>query len=211
MQAIGGICLVNFNGDNPFIFSGSGSGNKNVLKCLPLFDLHLTYNLAIKKRLDTEYEVKTGFLPFGFDVSDEIYERCCRQEEINKVCFLGNPDPIRTAFIRRLAAGGLAVDIYGGKEWKELETHAGVSVFPPVYGEDAWKILRRYRVQLNLMRPHNKDSHNMRSFEVPGIGGIMLAPATTEHRIFFSDGKEAFLFADEKIVWKRPTGYCPFL
>jgi spore maturation protein CgeB len=34
----------------------------------------------------------------------------------------------------------------------------------------------------------------MRSFEVPGAGGILLAPATTEHNIFFKDGEEAFLF-----------------
>ena len=26
----------------------------------------------------------------------------------------------------------------------------------------------------------------------------MLAPATTEHRMFFTDGKEAFLFTDAK-------------
>jgi spore maturation protein CgeB len=38
----------------------------------------------------------------------------------------------------------------------------------------------------------------MRSFEVPGIGGIMLAPATTEHLMFFRDGEEAYLFSDIK-------------
>lgn len=38
----------------------------------------------------------------------------------------------------------------------------------------------------------------MRSFEVPGVGGIMLAPATTEHKMFFTDGKEAFLYSDIK-------------
>ena len=42
------------------------------------------------------------------------------------------------------------------------------------------------------MRIHNPDSHNMRSFEVPGVGGIMVAPDTKEHRIFFEVGKEIF-------------------
>ena len=36
----------------------------------------------------------------------------------------------------------------------------------------------------------------MRTFEVPGIGGIMLAPDTTEHRMFFENGREVFLFKD---------------
>jgi len=34
----------------------------------------------------------------------------------------------------------------------------------------------------------------MRSFEVPAIGGIMLAPDTPEHRLFFENGREVFLF-----------------
>jgi spore maturation protein CgeB len=34
----------------------------------------------------------------------------------------------------------------------------------------------------------------MRSFEIPAVGGIMIAPDTPEHRMFFEDGKEIFLF-----------------
>jgi spore maturation protein CgeB len=34
----------------------------------------------------------------------------------------------------------------------------------------------------------------MRSFEIPGIGGIQLAPDTPEHRMFFEPGREIFLF-----------------
>ena len=57
-----------------------------------------------------------------------------------------------------------------------------------------WDTLRKYRIQLNIMRPHNLDSHNMRTFEVPGIGGIQLAPDTKEHRLFFEADKEIFLY-----------------
>ncbi len=190
-----GIYLVNFNGDNPFIFSGRGSGNKYVTQSLPLYDLHFTYNLEIKNRLEDQLNLKTGFLPFGFDVSEPVYEECVLEEEINKVCFLGNPDKIRMGFIRRLAGAGIEIDVYGGEGWKQLGSHPAINVFPPVYGDEFWKVLRRYRVQLNLMRPHNENSHNMRSFEVPGIGGIMLAPDTTEHKMFFKAGKEVFLFS----------------
>ena len=47
------------------------------------------------------------------------------------------------------------------------------------------------------MRIHNEDSHNMRTFEVPGIGGLQVAPYTREHNIFFEDGKEIFLYKNE--------------
>jgi spore maturation protein CgeB len=34
----------------------------------------------------------------------------------------------------------------------------------------------------------------MRTFEVPGIGGIQLAPNTKEHELFFEADKEIFLY-----------------
>jgi spore maturation protein CgeB len=46
------------------------------------------------------------------------------------------------------------------------------------------------------MRLHNPDSHNMRSFEIPAVGGIQLAPDTPDHREYFQEGKEIFLFRD---------------
>jgi spore maturation protein CgeB len=189
------IKLVNFNGDNPFLFSGRGSGNANVTQSISLYDLHFTYNLDIKKKLDARGGFKTALLPFAFDVAEELFTACAAQEEVNKVCFLGNPDKDRAAFILELARAGVALDVYG-HNWSKFIRHENVSDVGPVYGDEQWKVLRKYRVQLNLMRRHNPNSHNMRSFEIPAIGGIMLAPDTEEHRLFFEDGREVFLFKD---------------
>jgi spore maturation protein CgeB len=190
-----GIGLVNYNPDNPFIFTGKGSGNAHVIRALPLYDLHLTYNHEIKERLEKEYRVRVEMLPFGFDVDDAVFEQARAQPEVPRLCFLGNPDKHRAAFIEGLAAAAIPIDVYGFN-WERFVNHPGIKVFDPVYGAELWAVLRRYRVQLNLMRVHNEDSHNMRSFEVPGVGGILLAPATTEHKEFFIDGEEAFLFND---------------
>jgi spore maturation protein CgeB len=38
----------------------------------------------------------------------------------------------------------------------------------------------------------------MRSFEVPGIGGIMLSPYSKEQVSFFEEGKEAFFYRNDK-------------
>jgi hypothetical protein len=191
------IRVANYNPDNPFIFTGKGSGNSYVTDALPLYDLHQTYNLQIKQQLEEKFGIRTVLLPFGFDLSQELFEISTRQEEVNKVCFLGNPDEQRAAFINGLAGQGVDIDVYGNG-WKDFARHSAISVHPAVYAEEFWKTLRRYRVQLNLMRVHNEDSHNMRSFEIPGVGGIMLAPATTEHRLFFRNKEEVFLFDDIK-------------
>ena len=187
------IKLVNYNPDNPFVFSGRGSGNKNVTDSIVLYDLHFTYNLEVKSKLDKEFKVQTAWLPFGFDISDDLLHQCEEQTEVNEVCFVGNPDKARAEFIVSLAKEGIAMVVYGHR-WEKFVEHPLVKLYSPVYGIELWKTLRRYRVQLNLMRIHNLNSHNMRTFEIPGVGGIMIAPHTIEHTVFFEHKKEAFLF-----------------
>jgi spore maturation protein CgeB len=188
-----GIKIANYNPDNPFIFSGRGSGNENVKNSIGKYDLHLTYDKTVQKKIGEEYSIKTAYLPFGFELSELLYEDCVEEKEIIKVCFLGNPDNERAIFLKSLLDDGIEIDLYGN-DWNKFINHANASLFPPVYGDEFWRTLRRYRVQLNLMRIHNINSHNMRSFEIPAVGGIMIAPDTTEHRIFFENEKEIFLF-----------------
>jgi len=190
-----GIKLVNFNGDNPFLFSGKGSGNKNVSRSIRFFDLHLTYNTEVQKEMEETWQILTGILPFGFNIEDALFEKCCQQTEIVKACFLGNPDNYRGTFLQELAGRGVQIDLYGNN-WDRFVSHPNIQVFQPVYGDDFWLTLRRYRLQLNIMRPHNPNTHNMRSFEIPGVGGIQLAPATNDHQLYFEPGVDIYLYQD---------------
>jgi len=190
-----GVKLVNYNPDNPFLFSGRGSGNTNITSSLGLYHLHFTYNRSVKEQLERVYPTRTALLPFGFDIDEALFEDCVRQAEICETCFLGNPDRGRANFIQTLADQGVSITVYGNG-WSKFLSHPLITICNPVLGDELWKVLRKYRVQLNLMRMHNEDSHNMRTFEVPGIGGIMVAPDTPDHRLFFDDGNEIFLFKD---------------
>ena len=135
-----------------------------------------------------------GFVRFfGFDISDDTYNACVKETEIMRTCFLGNPDKYRSLFITELAQSGIEIDVYGNS-WGKFVDHKNIKVHDVVYEDEFWRTLRKYRVQLNLMRPHNPDAHNMRTFEVPGIGGIQLAPVTVDHQTYFDPGREIFLF-----------------
>ena len=189
-----GIRLVNYNPDNPFLFSGKGSGNKNVTDSIGLYDLHFSYDRSICNKISQDYDIPCRILPFGFELPEELYRHCREQKETVKLCFLGNPDEDRAAFISRLA-DDFPIDVFG-TGWGNFVRHEKITIYPPVYGEDFWKTLCRYRVQLNLMRVHNLHSHNMRTFEIPGVGGIGLLPRTPDHEAFFEEGKEVFLYGD---------------
>ena len=187
-----GYFLVNYNPDNPFHFSGTGSGNKNITASIGIYNLHFSYDRGIRDRIVKEYKVPCEILPFGFELSEELYKESARQEESLKLCFLGNPDKERVQFIERLAER-LPVDVYGN-DWDKKTNHPNIKCFGPVYQDGFWKTLYRYRVQLNLMRPHNPASHNMRSFEIPGVGGIGLYPDTPDHRDYWKEKDIIFLY-----------------
>jgi hypothetical protein len=187
------IKLINYNPDNPFVFSGRGSGNKNVTHSIKLFDLYVSYDQTIVKQLEAQ-GVNSALIPFGFEVEDALFEELCKGEEINKVCFLGNPDQERAQFIKKLLDHNIAIDVYGAGWHHYFKKTPLVQLFPVVYGNEFWITLRKYAVQLNLMRIHNLNSHNMRSFDIPGVGGIMLAPYTDDHANYFVNQEEVFLF-----------------
>lgn len=189
-----GIKLVNYNPDNPFIFSGYGSGNKNVSESLMLYDLHLTYNLEILEKLKS-MQLKSEFFPFAFEAGVDKAPELIEAAEVLKPCFLGNPDKNRVEFLNQLADRGVKLDVYGN-DWAKNSIHLNIAAYPPVYGDEMIMVLRKYRVQLNLMRIHNLNSHNMRSLEIPGHGGIQLAPRTVEHEMLFVEGNEIFLYND---------------
>lgn len=189
--------LINYNPDNPFIFSGKGSGNRNVTNSIALFDLHLTYDAWVKNQIEGQFKIRTEILPFGFDEEAISASDLNSIEEVNAVCFLGNPDAYRASIIKSLLDSGIEVHLYGN-HWGKFIQHKLAIIYQPVYGLDFYKTLRKYRVQLNIMRVHNLNSHNMRSIEVPGAGGVMLAPKTHDHLDFFNLGEEIFTYEDTK-------------
>ena len=190
-----GVRTVNYNPDNPFLFTGKGSGNSNITRSIGLYDLHFSYDRVIQQRIENEYRIKCVLLPFGFELDDALFEKCQVETNVNRVCFLGNPDKSRVDFLRQLAEHKIPIDVYGNN-WSSWVDKSQIRIYNAVYGDEFWITLRRYRVQLNLMRIHNPNSHNMRTFEIPAVGGIQLAPDTPDHQDFFEPGKEIFLFSN---------------
>ncbi|MCD4795120.1 MAG: glycosyltransferase [Bacteroidales bacterium] len=192
-----GIVLVNYNPDHPFSFAGRGSGNKNIKKSFNLYDLHISYSPVIIDLIKSRYNIQTAHLPFGFELPDAIYEETKKYEEINKVCFIGNPDKKRICLINYLLNREIKIDVFGNG-WKNRTKHNNLNAYDPVYNKEFWINTGRYRVQLNVFREHNEGSHNMRTFEVPGAGGILLTPFSEEQAQYFKEDEEIIFFKNEE-------------
>jgi spore maturation protein CgeB len=186
------IYLVNYNPDNPFFFGSIGSGNKNITNAINTYNLHLTYNEKVLEEF-RKRNINTALIPFGSNISEEEFNHISRSKEVKKVCFLGTPDKTRIELIRHLSINGIQIDLYGN--WPTFDS-PNVQVFNEKFGLEYFETLRKYRVQLNLLREHNKHSHSMRSFEIPSVGGIQLTNNTIEHNKYFEANKDIFFFVD---------------
>ena len=193
-----GFKLANYNPDHPFEYATRGSGNENVRNSIGLYDLHFCYSDAVAERIKKEFSIQTAILPFGYELSDDLFTEIKNTPEINKACFIGNPDPVRAEHLRALAEAGIELDVYGHDWEKYLSASPNLQIFDATYKKEFWVKMRAYRLQINIFRPHNVGSHNMRTFEIPAIGGIMLAPDSPQHQAYFTDAKEAFFYSNKR-------------
>lgn len=199
--------LANYNPDHPFIIANKGSGNENVIKSVGLFHIHFCYNQNVRKKIETQFNIPTVFLPFAVETSDIIYSDPNKIVEIPKICLQANPDKERINSIELLTKNGFDVDVYGhGWNKTKLKKNRKVSIFAIASRKNFWRKNQEYLIQLNLFRKYNLDSHNMRTFEIPAVGGIQLTPYSKEQASFFEKEKEIFLFtSDEEMISKAQS------
>tara|TARA_Y200000002_G_scaffold366537_1_gene357605 strand:- start:22767 stop:23789 length:1023 start_codon:yes stop_codon:yes gene_type:complete len=193
-----GIILINYNPDHPFIRYSPSHGGSNIPKSIPLYDIIFSYRTDLVKSIRSKFNVKTCLLPFGYEKNNIDFKETSSQKKINRVCFLGTADEKRSKKIKYIAKNGFKVDVYSETFYnKRLLRDKNIRIFSDVYGQNFWNILYSYDIQLNFLRDHNKNSHNMRTFEVPGVGGVLLTEYSNEQLEFFNQDKEIFTFKND--------------
>lgn len=186
--------LVNFNGDDP---RNLYSSNSNVLDALAFYDCVFTWSRRLVPVLLKAGARRAEYLPFGCD-HDVHKETTITTVDRNRygsdITFIGTWDRERHRRLENLMDLNLGI---WGSHWNRLPqkfTFAkcirGGQVDMPIMR----KIYRSSKVSLNLMRPQNDSSHNMKTFEIPAMGGFMLAPRTMEHMEIFEEGKEVVFY-----------------
>lgn len=190
-----GVVLVNYNPDHPFRFASRGSGNKNVLKSIQLYDHHFTYSIQIQRELEEQFGVSTSWLPFGYLKA----QRNNSKQLIKRICFIGNPDDERARVIKLLIDSEVPLTIYGN-HWEQFIDSSTqlVEIHQAIYEDEFAQKAQQYAVQLNLLRKQNEGSHNMRTFEMPALGCLMLAPRSKEHLALFEERIEAVFYGNDQ-------------
>lgn len=189
--------LANYNPDHPFHFYSSGSGNKNVLNSIKYYDIYFSYASQITTQLKENYDVSAYTIPFGYDDSNTATAAEMPEVE-NRILFIGSYDKGRAAFLNKIVHANL--DIYGDMKWKTRNrlypALAKAYQQKALYGSAYKFAISEAAGVINLMREQNmkEQSHNMRTFEVPGYGGVLISQRTDEQLNLFEEDKEAVYF-----------------
>lgn len=91
---------------------------------------------------------------------------------------------------------GLAVRVRGHRWGKAVEAQRfGMAIEPGLCtGETYVKAMIATRINLGINSVVNRNLSSGRTFEIPAVGGFLLAQRTVEHQAFYEEGKEAEFF-----------------
>lgn len=190
--------LANHNGDHPFVFFFPGSGNQNITDGIPLYDVHFSYAKSIVSKFQKEFNKSAFRIPFGYDAELKISGTPSADRFAGKFLFIGAYDQERAKYLDELKHPLL--HIYGDNKWSQRNMHKPYlqSAYQnkALYGVEYRDAIHDSTGMINILREQNliEDSHNMRTFEVPGYGGLLISQRTSEQQEFFEDGKEAIYF-----------------
>lgn len=114
-------------------------------------------------------------------------------------------DPLRALRLGRLTPGR---NVYLGAPHTELATamRSGEGGNGEIYEERYAAVVAGSQIALGFLRELNPDQHTTRTFEIPAIGGFMLADRTEDHCEFFEEGKEAEYFSSDE-EYREKVGF----
>lgn len=200
--------IISYTADN---MSERHNQSQNFLKCIPIYDYHITTKSNIISKLKTLGAKKVIFTNQSFEDSFH-YQYKLTDEEKRKlggdVGFIGMWEKERFESISFLAQNGIKVKVYGDAKWQEYKNHhSNLTVFPALFSEDYSKALQAFKISLCFLRKMNNDQHTSRTMEIPACGGFMLAERTTEHLSLFEEGVEAEYFSSNQELLEKCKYY----
>jgi spore maturation protein CgeB len=202
--------FVIFHADNPL--PPNYNARPETLAAARECDAFLIWSRALVERLRSR-GIPADFLAFGWDETLFPFQGFSVEQDCD-VAFVGGWDPRREAFLDEIARH-FELKIWGPAYWGQRSRRNGLArrcwQGGELQSEDAATVFARARVNLNILRDQhyvdNKaDGVIMRTFEVPGSGGFLLATRSDGATDLFPEDQTVGYFDNvseclQKIDW----------
>jgi spore maturation protein CgeB len=199
-----GLVLV-FYTDNPLDEHHTHT-NSWVRNGFPIWDAALFWSQEMVDDLLNQGIKKAIFHPFCSDVEYHFPKR--NSNPNYDVAFIGNWDISRKREKYLKAISDYRLGIWGADYW---QTHCKeTSLHNLCQGKCSYiqipEVLGSAKIGLNILRPQNEKGHNIRTFEIPASGTLMLSERSQELLSLFAEDKEAVYFSTPEEL-RQKVGY----
>lgn len=183
-----GVRVVNWLTDDPW---NPAHRAPWFLETIPEYDVVFTPRAAILEDLQRAGARAVELMPFAYCRACHFPAR--KEEERAAVSFVGGADADRTRYIDALMQAGIPVELYGGYWQRRRPFRTAARGFVDTAGYRA--VVAGTAVSLCLVREANRDTHVMRSYELPAMRACILAQDTPDHReLYGADGETVRYF-----------------
>lgn len=120
--------------------------------------------------------------------------------------FVGHWEPSTERMVLALQRAGVDIRVHGPGWWRAR----GVDAFRrmrPLYGDAYVKALATARLCLGFLSKRNRNQSAVRTFEIPAVGGFLLAERTADHGRYFAEGAEAEYFGSPDELVEKARFY----
>ena len=190
LRAGGGRPVVCFNPDNPWK-PVPACHSPVAIAAMPEYDAYLTWTAGLVSRLYSAGCRRVEVLRFAWDPA--LHPFVPDQAETHEVAFVGNWSEHRQRWIEAL--GDFPLTLYGHEWAKRLRggRRPNIAVRRDMpFGDAFAREIRFAKIALNLFDPWKCPGTNMRTFEIPGVGGVMLSTWTDDVDEIFGDAVPTF-------------------
>jgi spore maturation protein CgeB len=187
---------VNIYPDDPYNLASRAASNTNIIQSLTFYDAFCIWSFSIADRLRESGCKRVIFLPFGYDEAFHVPHTIPNQSRELPVSFIGSWDKHRELTLNQIALH--KVDIHGNS-WDQAAADFSLRhnlFYKDVFGPEMSSIMTTSSICLNMLRPQNRGSHNMRTFEIPAMGGLMLTNRTQGQQEFFPENEACYMYGN---------------
>lgn len=186
--------------------------SQNYLKCIPIYDYHITTKSYILEDMRKLGAKDISFVCQSYE--DKFhYPREVNKDDIERlgadVGFVGSWEKERMDSILYISRNGIKVRVFGDKKWSVCKNDNPNLIIEDygLFNEDYSKSFKCFKISLCFLRKINYDQQTTRTMEIPASGGFMLAERTKEHQMLFEEGKEAEFFGSNEELLEKCRYY----
>jgi glycosyltransferase involved in cell wall biosynthesis len=198
-----GVPFVNHYPDHPYIGirwdpREASALRRDLIEVMRQYSMVFMWEPSLVERLRRD-GVEAKYLPFAvdpeisrpLDVGEGLH--CDRCNLDHDVTFIATYTRYRCAEVAAIREHTVAI---WGNNWpRQWRTLSGQHrAHAPVWGSACGDIHARAPVSLNVLNAENLGGPNMRTFEVPGSGGVMLARYSKAQDEFFPENEAAVYY-----------------